>query len=138
MDIYLSKPVNKTASFVTSQSGCTDSFLNSAKEELKLLGIKKLKLMEYIRHLKKELGISSRSGNGASTKYPRHILNNPMFKSYLAAKEMASDLDREIMEARKRSGNENHFNDKDILDIIKQDNPDVFYNALKKTKEKFK
>ena len=136
-DIYALTPINKTAALVTNQSGCSDDFYNNSKEELELLGKKKQDLMAHIRHLKEKLGIDGRENGGANTKYPRHIINNPIYKTYLSAKKQATELDNEIVIVRKKLNGRNETITNIMKNIIRKEYPDIYWYAFKKAKEKY-
>lgn len=91
-DIYSLMPVNKTASIVVSQSGCSDNFLLSKKEQLKTLGLRKKDMMDNIINLKKTLGIDGRAGNGANTKYPHYYTSRTLIPiNVLGSRQVSRD-----------------------------------------------
>lgn len=129
-DIYSLMPVNKTASIVTSQYGCENSFLLSKKEQLKTLGLRKKDMMDNIINLKKTLGIDGRAGNGANTKYPKYIVRNPLFKTYLHNKEEINEIERQILKLKKDLADNPEERGKDFnkifVDKVKAEYPMIF------------
>ena len=89
--ILNSQPVNKSASLVTSQSGCSDTFLLNAKEQLEILGKSKRHYADLMFSLKEKMGIDGRLG-----------VRHPDYKIYTGLKQKLRELDLEINDVHKK------------------------------------
>lgn len=133
-------PVNKTSALVTQQSCTEDSFYISQKEELRVLGLRKLDLMQEIVDLKERIGIDAgRSGQGAGTKFPKKILQHPLFKKYMHLKKEATILDKSIFELKKKVSAKKIPDDKFkeyVIHFLKTDYPDLYIEIKNKIRER--
>lgn len=86
--IFTSFPINKSASFVSSQSGCLDSFLTTDREKLKILGKRTAHFHELYLNVKKEIEIDTLS----KTSFVRH----KKYPIYLGLKEKIQQIRSEI------------------------------------------
>lgn len=125
-DFYTRFPINKSASFVASQSGCEDNFYINDWEKRRVLGKRKAALTEKIVALKKQLGLSGKT-SGTKVSLPKHVLMHPMYPVYLGLKEAVTELEEQIKKEVLKSPNRKieGFDEK-LKILLKEKYPKIF------------
>lgn len=120
--VYDLTPVNKQASIVTSQSGCSDNFFLDLEEKRKVLVERYNQSIAIKNNLENKIGIKPSGKGAASTRYPRHIMRHKDFNLYLDIKQICCDTQKEIAE---------------INAEIKKQRPDFYKNFILAMREEY-
>ncbi|MHA1447955.1 MAG: hypothetical protein ACTSP4_00845 [Candidatus Hodarchaeales archaeon] len=126
-DVYGMIPINKQASMITSQKGCSNNIFVSLKEKREILGQKDQILSLQIRDLKHKIGI--KKNHTKKSFVPQIILNHPKYRYLLNLNEKSGNLKneiREINEELKKIKIENYVFEVAFINTIRNEYPEIF------------